>query len=330
MRPEMIAEAGGGAGERFKGYAQAVTAASLWGSSGIFAVSLFRLGLPPESLALLRPLVGSVILVAFVAARDLRGLAVDRKGLAILLLGGGFSVGVFQIAYQLSTDSVGVPSTVAMLYLAPAVVALASGPLLGEWPDRTRIALLVVTLSGVWLSVLGAHDVVATFGSTGIGWGVLAGVSYGAYTLFGRYASPRYGAVRTVVYSTVGSCVFLALVVPVVAGPVVWPSSWAAWGLLLAFGILTIAVAHFLFFDALAHIDASRASIATAIEPVVAAVLATIILSQGLSRVGWIGIGLVVVGVAGVGVTARRAPRASTRGVADEVRAGPADEPPAA
>lgn len=293
-------------GERFKGYAEAVAAASLWGSSGIFAVSLFRLGVPPESLAFLRPLVGSLVLLGVVAAGNVRGLAIDRRGLAVLLLGGGLSVGVFQIAYQLSTDAVGVPSTVAMLYLAPAVVAAASGPLLGEWPDRARLALLAVTLTGVWLSVLGAHDVAATFGSSGVGWGVLAGVSYGAYTLFGRYASPRWGSLRTVVYSTVGSCLFLAFAVPALAGPIVWPGSWAAWGLLLAFGVLTIAVAHSLFFDALSHIDASRASIATAIEPVVAAVLATLILGQGLAAPGWIGIGLVVVGVAGVGYTARR------------------------
>ena len=288
-----------------RGYVEAVAAAALWGSSGIFAVYLFRLGLPPESVALLRPLVGGAMLVAAVAAWNVRSLAIDARGLMILLLGGGTSVGVFHIAYQLSTDAVGVPSTVAMLYLAPAVVAIASGPLLGEWPDRTRIALLVVTLTGVWLSVLGAHDVMATFGTRGVGWGVLAGVSYGAYTLFGRFASPRYGSLRTVVYSTLGSCGLLAVVVPAASGPVVWPSSTSAWLLLLAFGLLTVAVAHSLFFDALAHIDASRASIATAIEPGVAAVLATLLLSQGLSWLGWGGIGLVVVGVAGVGLTAR-------------------------
>ncbi|NIR79687.1 MAG: EamA family transporter, partial [Gemmatimonadetes bacterium] len=134
------------------GYAEAVGAASLWGSSGIFAVHLFRLGVPPESLALLRPLVGGALLLALVALRNARRLAIDPAGLVILGLGGGLAIGVFQIAYQLSTDAVGVPSTVALLYLAPAVVAAGSGPLLGEWPDRTRIALLVVTLSGVWLS----------------------------------------------------------------------------------------------------------------------------------------------------------------------------------
>ena len=288
---------------RLLGYAEAVVAASLWGSSGIFAVNLFRMGVPPESLALLRPLVGGVILVVAVMAQNVEALRVGRRGLAALFLGGGLSVGVFQIAYQLSTDAVGVPSTVAMLYLAPAVVAAASGPLLGEWPDRTRLALLAVTLTGVWLTVLGAEEVTAMFGSTGLGWGVLAGASYGAYTLFGRFAAPRYGSLATVVYSTLGSCAFLIVAVPATGSPLVLPGSGRAWALLFVFALLTIAVAHFLFFDALSRLDASRASIATAVEPVIAGVLATILLSQGLTPLGWTGIGLVVLGVAGVGLT---------------------------
>lgn len=293
--------------EALLGYAEAVGAASLWGSSGIFAVHLFRAGVPPESLALLRPLVGGALLLVILTLRNVRSLAIDTRGLVILGLGGGLAIGVFQMAYQLSTDAVGVPSTVALLYLAPAVVAALAGPLLGEWPDRTRIALLVVTLSGVWLSVLGADEVVATFGNSGVVWGVLAGVSYGVYTLFGRYAAPRYGSLRTVMYSTLGSVAFLAVVVPVSSGPVVWPETEGAWILLLAFALLTIVVAHFLFFDALARIDASRASIATSVEPVVAGILATLLLGQGLSPRGWIGIGLVALGVAGVGLTARKA-----------------------
>jgi DME family drug/metabolite transporter len=291
--------------QRLLGYAEAVGAACLWGSSGIFAVNLFRLGVPPESLALLRPLLGSALLLAIVTARNPSALVVDRKGLLILLGGGGITVGFFQIAYQFSTDAVGVPSTVAMLYIAPAIVAVASGPLLGEWPDRTRIALLVVTLSGVWLSVLGADEVVATFGSSGVVWGVLAGASYGAYILLGRFAAPRYGSIRTVVYSSVGSCLFLAVAVPATTGAIVLPGSGRAWVLLVVFSVLTITVAHTMFFDALKRIDASRVSIASAVEPVVAGILATLLLAQGLSPIGWAGIGLVAIGVVGVGLTTR-------------------------
>jgi len=304
------------------GYFEAVLAATLWGSSGIFAVHLFRMGVPPESVALLRPLVGLALLVAWSAWAAPTQLRPDLPALVVLGLGGGAAVGVFQLAYQLSTDAVGVPTTVALLYIAPAIVAAASGPLLGEWPTRRRVALVAVTLSGVWLSVLGARAVPTTFGSAGLAWGVLAGASYATYTLFGRFAAPRYGSARTVVYSTAGACAILAVVLPLVSDPLVWPATPAAWAVLLAFGGLTIALAQFLFFDALGRIEASRASVATAVEPAVAAVLATTLLAQGLAPVGWLGIALIVTGVVGVGLT--------TRGRdASRLRRPPDDRPPA-
>lgn len=299
-------------GERsLRGIAEALVAACLWGSSGVFAVHLFRLGVPPETVALVRPLIGGAILAAgFLLVRPAL-LRTSRRGLLVLGVGGGASVGVFQMAYQFSIDASGVPVTVATLYLAPALVAGAAGPLLGEWPNARRLALIAVTLAGVWLTVLGAETVESRFGASGLGWGVLAAVAYAVYTLFGRYATPRFGSVPTVVYSTAGACAFLALAVPATTGPVVLPSSGTAWLLLAAFGALTIAGAQFLFFDALGRIEASTASVVTAAEPVVAALLATALLSQGLSPVGWLGIALVVVGVAGVGAPGRSAPSAS-------------------
>jgi len=289
----------------FLGYLEAVAAACLWGSSGIFAVHLFRLGVPPESVALLRPLVGLGLLAAWAAWIRPTALRTDLRGVIVLGLGGGTAVGLFQLAYQLSTDAVGVPTTVALLYLAPAIVVAASGPLLGEWPTRRRVALVAVTLTGVWLSVLGARTVTAQFGGHGLWWGALAGASYASYTLLGRVAAARYGSARTVLYSTAGACAILAVVLPAFSGPLVWPDTPAAWALLLAFGALTIALAQFLFFDALGRIEASRASTATAVEPAVAAVLATVLLAQGLEPAGWLGITLIVGGVVGVGVTGR-------------------------
>ncbi len=288
------------------GYLEAIAAACLWGSSGIFSVHLFRMGVPPETVALLRPVVGTLVLVAVFGVLRSASLRVSRRAIVILGLGGGVAVAIFQLAYQLSTDAVGVPTTVALLYLAPALVVAAAGPLLGEWPTRTRAALVVVTLVGVWLSVAGSDHVPAAFGSAGLAWGALAGLSYATYTLFGRFASARYGAAPTVVYSTVGACVVLTVTLLSVEGTIALPDTVSAWALLVVFGATTIALAQFPFFDALARIEASRASLATAIEPVVAAILATLLLDQGLRSLGWIGIVLVVAGVVGVGVTGRR------------------------
>ncbi|MBM4184483.1 MAG: hypothetical protein FJ207_09675 [Gemmatimonadetes bacterium] len=287
------------------GTVEALAAACLWGSSGVFAVRLLVLGVPPESVALLRPLIGVALLVAGFSIVRPGLLRVSGRGLVVIGVGGGSLVGVFQIAYQSSIDAAGVPTTVALLYLAPALVAAVGGPLLGEWPTARRLTLVGVTVAGVWLTVLGADAVEPRFGASSLGWGIAGAVSYAAYTLFGRYATPRFGSVPTVVYSTAGACLVLAVVVPAMAGPMVLPSTSRAWLLLAVFGALTIAGAQFLFFDALGRVQASTASVVTAAEPVVAALLATALLDQGLSPLGWLGIAFVVVGVAGVGMTTR-------------------------
>jgi DME family drug/metabolite transporter len=292
---------------RFLGFAEAVAASCLWASSGIFSIHLFRLGVSPDSVALLRPALATLILVGVLAAARGAALRTDWRGLLVLGLGGGAAVGLFQIGYQLSMDAVGVPRTVALLYLAPAIVLTVSGPLLGEWPSLRRIGLAALTVGGVWVSVLGAEEVPATFGTSGVAWGVLAALGYAAYTLFGRFATPRYGAERTVLYSTGGAALLLALVASATSAPVTLPPSGRAWAVLAVFALLTVAAAQFLFFDALGRIEASAASIAAAAEPAVAALLATVMLSQGLRPIGWLGITLIVAGVVGIGRSEGRA-----------------------
>jgi DME family drug/metabolite transporter len=280
----------------------------------VFAVHLFRLGVPPASVALLRPLLGVALLGTAVAIARREALRLDTRGLLVVGLGGGAAVAVFQIAYQLSIDAAGVPTTVALLYLAPPIVTVASGPLIGEWPSARRIALVAVVVGGVWMTVLGAGvGAPSPLGGARLAWGAIAAAAYASYTLFGRYAAPRFGSIATTVHSTAGACVLLTLFLAVAPVPLVLPRTPGAWALLAAFAALTIALAQLLFFDALRRVEASGVSVATSVEPVVAALLATTLLDQGLTPVGWVGVALVVTGVAGVAGSTRSGTRARPR-----------------
>ena len=168
------------------GVLEAVLAASLYGSSGIFAVRLFEMGVTPQSVALFRMILGALFLLIWALAVRRHVLAVPRRTMLLLLVGGGIPVAAFQVVYQLSIDAAGVPTTVALLYLAPVFVVAASPLLLGERPGALRVFLSLVVVAGVWLTVLGADEVVAHFGSRGLTWGVLSGAFYAAYTLWGR------------------------------------------------------------------------------------------------------------------------------------------------
>jgi drug/metabolite transporter (DMT)-like permease len=50
-------------------------------------------------------------------------------------------------------------------------------------------------------------------------------------------------------------------------GGIVPPATPSSWALVVVVGVVTIALAQFLFFDALSRIEASRASLATPMEP---------------------------------------------------------------
>ena len=291
------------------GYLEVAGAAVLWGSSGIFADALVAEGVPPESLALLRPVVGCAALLLWASLFRREALLPGWRGFWFLACVGGIATALFQVAYLMSLATAGVPTTVALLYLAPAFVLAASGPLLGEWPGPRQIALGALSVAGVWLTVTGVSGVSAEWTAAGVGWGVLAGATYASYTLIGRYATPRYGSVTTVLHATLSACVLLALSLPLFGHSVVWPSTDRGWVLLVLFGILTMALATSLYFDALGRIEASRAAIASTLEPIAAVVLATFLLDEGLRPRGWLGLAMVVGGVAGGYALAARGAR---------------------
>lgn len=222
---------------------------------------------------------------------------------------GGVIVGVFQLAYQMSTEAVGVPATVALLYLAPALVVGASSVVFGERLSAAKVTLALLSVAGVWLTVLGTRGVDVDLTPQGILWGCTCGVSYASYTLFGKWYGRVHGPLLPLFWSTLGGTVLLAGAWWVRGLEVVWPSTVLAWATLLLFGLLTIAVAALLLFNAMRTLEAGRASIGTTVEPLVAALLAWGFLGQTLTPWGVTGLVLLVVGVAGA--YALRAPPAT-------------------
>lgn len=276
-----------------------VLAGALWATGGPFSVALHRMGLPPESVAVLRPASGLVFLGAFVLALEGRRLVPALRPLAGMLLAGGVIVAIFQLAYQMSTASVGVPATVALLYLAPALVVASSPLVLGERLSPGKAMLALVSVLGVWLTVLGARGVDVHLTLVGVLWGCLCGMSYAAYTLFGKFYSRSAGPLQALFWSTVGGTLLLTVAWWVRRVPVVLPDTGAGWGVLLLFGLLTMAAAPLLLFHAMKTLEAGRASIGTTVEPLVAALLALFLLDQVLTLSGWVGMGLLLVGVSG-------------------------------
>ncbi len=309
---------------RLAGYLFALSAGALWGTTGPLSTALYSEGTQLTSVGFWRVFLAVLGFALYgLWRRDLFRL--DRAGLLVVGLLGGALVAVFEVAYQYAIAGVGVAPAVALLYTAPVLVALLARPLLGEALTPLRIGLAVVVMVGVGLAVHGGPD--AHTGATlvgpaarviGIAGGLLSAAGYAGSTLMARWAVPRYGAVKVLFWELVGGAALLALLLPLFGHPIAPPPSLAGWAYIAALGIGAVVLANFAFFAGVRRIDAAPAAVAASAEPVVGSLLAFFLFQQGLTPLGWLGLALVVLGVAGgYREEAEGTPRATVPATAD-------------
>jgi DME family drug/metabolite transporter len=234
--------------------------------------------------------------------RDL--FRIDKQGILLMGLLGGFLVALFEVAYQFGIAGAGVAGAAALLYTAPVMVALVANPLLGERLTPLRLALAVAVMVGaamtVWGGSQGAGLAAVALPSllAGVVGGLLSAMSYATTTVLARWAVPRYGAFRMLFWEALGGVAILGVVLPLAGHAPAPPPTVGGWIYLLALALGGVVIANFLFFAGVRRIEAAPTAVAATIEPVVGALLALVLFNQHLTAVGWIGLLTVVGGVA--------------------------------
>lgn len=287
---------------RLIGYSFALAAGAIWGTTGPLSTALYAEGAQITAVGFWRIFLATIGFIVYgLFNRDL--FRIDKSGLVYIGLVGGFLVALFEVGFQFGFAGLGVAGTVALLYVAPILVAVAAHVLLGEKLTVPRIALAAVVMFGVWLTVNGAvSNESQTFSAsraTGIFGAASAAVSFAGTCILARWAVPRYGIVKTLFYELAGGTLILAVLLPLVGHAPQAPASLAAWTYIAALGLGAVLAANFFFFAAVKRIDAAPTAVAASIEPFVGAMLALLLFNQQLHWWGWLGLAMVVAGVAG-------------------------------
>jgi DME family drug/metabolite transporter len=222
---------------------------------------------------------------------------------------------VYPLAFYAGMDLAGVAvGNVVALGSGPVFAALLEWlwerrPLSARWALSTGLAVLGIALLGVGKQVdagAGPLDTVA-----GVGLGLVAGAAYALYTYASSRAIGHGRPSRGVMGSMFGLGAVLLLPVLLVTGaPLV--QSWNTVGIAAYLAIGPMFVAYLLFGVGLRSIRSSAATTITLLEPVVATVLAVLVVGERLAPVGWVGLALVLAGLT-VLVTARRGPKMAER-----------------
>ena len=288
------ANAGGQSNAR--GIAGVLFAGTVWGTTGTAAtfapdVSAAAIGAAAMGIGGL----GQALLALRGIARA-RAALWQHRGLLVL---GALAVMIYPLAFygaiRLAGGTIG---TVVTIGTAPLFAALIEYVM-----ERSLLTLrwTVGALSGVAGMVLiclaegSSHSAVG--GSSvplGVALGLLGGFTYALYSWTARAMMVRGVRSSVVMGATFGlGGILLMPVLIVTGGPLL--ASWgnAAVGLYMAF--VPMFLGYICFGYGLSRVRASTATTLTLIEPVVAAVLAVVIVGERLPALGWIGVGLVVV-----------------------------------
>lgn len=287
-----------------RGLAEVAAASVLWGTGGL-AVQLVRQHDPlsPVTISAWRMAVAAgVLLLALLALRrggELVDLARTRPRQLLAL---GVGTAAYQGFYFASVTQVGVAvSTVVSLGLAPVLLTVAESVRHRRVPSRGRLTVLAAALVGLLLvSVAGHESATGPAPVAGVLLALASGTTYALTMAAGgsvsRQAPPL---VLTTGMTLVGAAVLLPCLA-LVDGPLVTADPAAlAW--LAYLGVLTMAVAYVLLYAGLRVVAPSTAVTASLVEPVTAAVVAAVVLSESLGPAAAVGILLVLGAVAGLG-----------------------------
>jgi DME family drug/metabolite transporter len=263
-----------------------LAAASLWGLIGPLSILAFRQGVGPLEVAFWRALLGGVL---FGLHALLTGQTRVRRGdLAALLLFGVLGVALLFASYQLAVQTGGAPLAAVLLYTAPGWVTALSPWLLRERLTPGKLGALALILLGVLVTSAqgGLHP-----NLPGLFWGLISGLSYAAYYLFGKVYLKRYAGQTLFLYALpVGALTLLPLVHFAHKSPL-------AWSALILLALLCTYGAYGLYSLGLRRLEASKASLIATLEPVVASAVSALWWGQRLTPVGLLGGALILGGV---------------------------------
>ena len=298
--------------DQIVGFLAVGTAASIWGTLGLFAKILYAEGVSFEALVAVRASLGWTAMLLFVLLRRGAGsLRVVRRDLLFLFPLGILGIGAFYWLYFFTVRESTVGTAAILLYSSPAFVALLAWIFLKETLGLLRLLALTLTFGGIFLVVGGYDPGTLEVSPLVLTAGLLSGLTYGLYSIFGKPMAGHLEPAVILSYALGFGSLLLVLAALPTFYTLVGLSS-RSYALLFMLAVMHTALAFGLYTVGLKRLDAGQAAIVATVEPVVAGAIGVVLLGEKLTALKGIGALLVLAGAALAQVSLEKASRRST------------------
>ncbi|WP_264031079.1 DMT family transporter [Cellulosimicrobium sp. SH8] len=272
----------------------------------------------PGALALGRQLAGSVGLTAIVAVRWLRSgarpvLPRGRVLVAVLAWGVGW-FSLYNLALNAAEQHLDAGTTALLVNVAPVLVAVLAGLLLGEGFPRRLLVGMAAAFTGV--AVIAAATSSGERDVVGVALGLAAAVLYAGAATSQKRLLARVDALTMTWVGCLAGTVALLPFAPALAADAGSAPASSTWAVVLL-GLGPTAVAFTTWGYALSRLSAGRAAATTYLVPPIVVVLSWLVLAEVPAAVTLAGGALCLAGVAVATLPRRRvgpAPRVPDAG----------------
>jgi DME family drug/metabolite transporter len=284
-------------------------AASIWGTLGYFAKILYAEGVTFEALVAVRASVGwAAMLLFMLLARGVGNLRVAWRNFLFLVPLGLIGIGVFYLLYFFTVRESTVGTAAILLYSSPAFVSLLAWVFLRETLGVLRVLALALTFGGIFLVVGGYDPEALEVGPLVLATGLLSGLTYGLYSIFGKPVARHLDPAVILSYALGFGAVLLVLFALPTLDTLV-DLTLGSYALLLMLAVVHTSLAFGLYTVGLKRLDAGQAAIVATVEPVVAGAIGVALLGETLTAPKVLGALLVLAGAALAQVRLEKAAR---------------------
>jgi len=278
------------------GYLLIIAASIIWGTMGIFGKLAFEYGINPATLTALRILISSMAMLIPIALFRRTLLKIDRKDLSQLFVFGLLAVALQRVTYFYTVQLTTATIAAVLFYTYPIFVTSYASIFLREKVTFSVILAIILAFSGVALVVKAYEASWLNANLMGLAFGVITSLLFALYFLMTKRLRNTYTNWTLLLYGDgIGALALTPVLCLRVLEIAFYPQQ--LWLLIFTVALFPSLTAYLLFSYALKHVESSKGSTLSVIEPLSAAIFSVTILGESFEPLQLAGIALALTGI---------------------------------